>query len=128
MISQYRHLFILLTLLTICSNSDAFPSVKHCNLTEHQTSNQSKIVTVTKVEAHSDWFLIESSSGLALVEWFGGVLPFADQKFYGDVDKFGFVELTSKVGAKKMKVWVDDYMLSNQKANKKLAEKVKKKP
>jgi hypothetical protein len=92
---------------------------------ECEASTESKLVTVTKVESRSDWFLVETSGGFPLLEWYGGTSPSQDQQFYGNVHKYGFVELTSKVGARTMKVWVDDYSLSKESALKKLAAKIK---
>ena len=116
---------LLIVTIVIVSCQPTFPNYKSNTLIGFKASSESKLITVTKVESRSDWFIVETSGGFALVEWFGGTLPSENQQFYGNVHKFGFTELTSKVGSRRMKVWVDDYLLTKQSALEKLAEKVK---
>jgi hypothetical protein len=86
---------------------------------------ESKVVTVALVDYRTDWFIISSPKGLALVELWTGSKPIGGQAFFRDVDKYGFVELTSKITGLKIKVYVDDYMMSADQAAKKLAAKIK---
>jgi hypothetical protein len=123
------HLLVKRTLLVIVvaivSCPTTFPIATGAVQIQSVSTADTNLLTVTKVQSRSDWFLVETSRGYALLEWFGGTSPSENQQFYGNVHKFGFVELSSKIGSRRMKVWVDDYALSKQSALEKLAEKVK---
>lgn len=85
---------------------------------------ETKVVSVALTDYRTSWFLISSPTGFALVRPIG-LKPLKGEEFYGDVDKFGTVDLTPKSGGLKLSVYVESFMLSADQAAKKLAAKIK---
>jgi hypothetical protein len=83
---------------------------------------QGTIVSATGSEC-SDYFVVDTDSGFALLEWYGGPAPSKDDKVVGDFDHYSFEDISVPPGGDKMRVSVEDYGLTEDDAADKLKEK-----
>jgi hypothetical protein len=58
-----------------------------------------------------------------LMEWYGGHVPSKGDNLAGDFRGYGFKEVFVLPGGTNMRVWLDDYMLSQSSAIEKLSDK-----
>ncbi|HAT68390.1 MAG: hypothetical protein A2481_03255 [Candidatus Yonathbacteria bacterium RIFOXYC2_FULL_47_9] len=72
-----------------------------------------------------DYYLIEDISGdYSLVEWYGGGLtPDSGDIVVGELHSYGFKDLYNITRDNSTRVWIDDYMLSEDSATEKLIDK-----
>jgi len=78
---------------------------------------------ILAVPSGCDYFAAESPKGLVVLEWYGGHQPSADEKIVGDFDQYGFHDIYVLPAGSQMRVWVEDYLLSRDRAAAILAEK-----
>jgi hypothetical protein len=79
-----------------------------------------KVMLVT-VKCH-DLFVVEmGEKRYALLEWYGGYKPEKGDVVTGNFTHFGVQDMV--VGERRLRVWVDDYDLSQDAINDKLADK-----
>ena len=79
-----------------------------------------KVMLVT-VKCH-DLFVVEmGEKRYALLEWYGGYKPEKGDIISGNFLHFGVQDML--VGQQRLRVWVDDYDLSQDQINDKLADK-----
>ena len=71
----------------------------------------------------SDYFVVSTDDGYALVEWYSGPMPETDDKVVGDFDHFSAEDISVLPGGNRMHVYVEDYGLSKDDAADKLKEK-----
>jgi hypothetical protein len=83
---------------------------------------QGVIVSTTESEC-SDYFIVDTGSGFVLLEWYGGHVPSKDDKVVGEFDRYSFEEISVLPDGDKMRVWVEDYDLTEDDAADKLREK-----
>lgn len=65
-------------------------------------------------------YVVETTMGYAILEWFGGHDPLEGERIQGDFESYGMKEIyfgNSREG----KVWLEDYWLSRSRAQEKLA-------
>ncbi|HEX7959036.1 MAG TPA: hypothetical protein VF493_03920 [Terriglobales bacterium] len=62
-----------------------------------------------------DYFIADGSSGLFLIEWYGGHVPSEGDIVIGPIDSYGFQDVCYP-GYGEGHVWVDDYLLSKSSA------------
>jgi hypothetical protein len=81
--------------------------------------------TVTAVTGSecSDYFVVNTDDGYALLEWYSGPMPETDDKVAGDFDRFSAEEISVLPAGNRMRVYVEDYGLSKDDAADKLKEK-----
>ena len=60
----------------------------------------------------TDWFVVESRSGYALLEWMGGYTPIAGDEVVGEFETFGRQEIYRVGDGRETQVWVQDYWMS----------------
>jgi hypothetical protein len=63
-------------------------------------------------ESGCDYFVVETSGGHSLVEWFGGSFPEVGDILRGDFQHFGFTDVYNETRRADMHIWIDDYWLS----------------
>ncbi len=80
-------------------------------------------VTATTGSECSDYFVVSTDDGYALLEWYGGPVPETDDKVVGDFDHFSAEDISVLPGGAMMHVYVEDYGLSEDDAAGKLKEK-----
>jgi hypothetical protein len=79
-----------------------------------------KVMLVT-VKCH-DLFVVETGEKrYALLEWYGGYRPEKGDIVTGNFAHFGVQDMA--VGRQRLRVWVDDYDLTQDQINDKLADK-----
>lgn len=82
----------------------------------------SKRCTVVRRISGCDYFMVETGTAFAVLEWYGGHDPDKDDRLVGDMSygmkTFAYINRDSTV-----KVWVEEYGLSKEDALDKLVEK-----
>jgi hypothetical protein len=63
-----------------------------------------------------DYFLVETTMGYALLEWYGGNDPDRGDKIVGDFESYGFKDVYNLKADTELRVWVEDYYLSKSSA------------
>lgn len=79
--------------------------------------------TVKYTSGSCSWYLVETSSGFALLEWFGGNTPSKGDVIVGDYESFDMKTLYNLTRDRETKVWVDNYWLSKDSAIEKFYER-----
>jgi len=106
-----KKLFIILVLFILVplSSVNAYGEIKGTSLGEFSSC---------------DYYLIEDSSGsYSLVEWYGGSTPYSGNTVVGELHSYGFKDLYNISRDNSTHVWIDDWLLSEDSAAKKLIEK-----
>ncbi|HXF49068.1 MAG TPA: hypothetical protein VNL73_06550 [Verrucomicrobiae bacterium] len=85
------------------------------------TSLASKGEVVYK-SSSCDYFIVETPSGFALLEWYGGNDPYKGDIIVGDFEEFGFQDIYNITADSELRVWVEDYWLSKEDAVEKYFE------
>ncbi|KAA0876464.1 hypothetical protein [Nitrincola tapanii] len=63
-----------------------------------------------------DHFVVETSGGYSLLEWYGGVVTIWEgDKVFGEIHSYGFKDIYID-GRGEMRVWVEDYWVSDRDA------------
>lgn len=81
-------------------------------------------ITVALRVRRCAYFLADGPRGLYLLEWYGGHDPERGEGIYGELAGYGFKDVLYS-GGREGRVYVDDYMLSKDRALEKLDEKCK---
>ena len=63
-----------------------------------------------------DYFLVETTQGFALLEWYGGSDPDVGDTIVGDFESYGFTDVHNLTSDAELRVWVDDFRLSKSRA------------
>lgn len=69
-----------------------------------------------------DYYIVETSLGYSLLEWYGGFYQDEGDIIYGNLNNYGFKDITNDSG-RSGKVWIDDWMLSESSAIEKYYDK-----
>lgn len=87
-------------------------------------SSQIKGVSLGDYSSGCDYYLIEDSTGsYTLAEWYGGVSPDRGDIVVGDLHSYGFKDLYDITNGLSTRVWLDDWLLSRNRAAEKLTDK-----
>lgn len=86
------------------------------------TSLEAATGFVTKRKAGCDYFIVETSSGDAVLEWYGGNDPDVGDKIVGKFEEYGMKDIYNATRRQELRVWVEDYWLSEDDAIEKLYE------
>lgn len=70
-----------------------------------------------------DYFIVATTSGYDLLEWYGGHDPDKDDVLVGKFETYGMHDIYDSTVDEEITVWVEDYNLSKVEALEKLAEK-----
>ena len=68
--------------------------------------------TVVSYPSGCDYFIVETSSGYALLEWFGGNDPSEGDVVVGDYESYGIKDIFNVSRDTEIRVWVEEYWLS----------------
>jgi hypothetical protein len=85
-------------------------------------SQEVKGVVVYKSK-NCSYFIVESPSGYALLEWYGGNEPEIGDVIIGDFESYGFKKIYNLTAGKSLIVWVEDFWLSKRRVIEKYLEK-----
>jgi hypothetical protein len=69
-----------------------------------------------------DYFVVETSKGYAVLEWYGGNDPDKGDTITGSFTSYGFKDVLNESSGEAIHVWVEDYGLSKSSALEKLVE------
>ena|SRR5947209_1315133 len=72
--------------------------------------------TVTYRIGSCDYFVVQSSTGYAVLEWYGGYDPDKGDSVVGGFTSYGMKTVYDTTADEEIKVWVEDYYLSRPKA------------
>jgi hypothetical protein len=71
-----------------------------------------------------DYFIVQTRTDYAILEWYGGHDPHKGDKLVGDINSYGFKDVRYESNDdKKVRVYVEDYGLSKTSALEKLLDK-----
>lgn len=63
-----------------------------------------------------DYFIADGNQGLYLLEWYGGHDPSEGDLIVGDIGSYGFKDVYYPKQDREGRVWVEDYLLSEDNA------------
>jgi len=66
-------------------------------------------------------YVVATSLGYAILEWYGGHDPSEGERVFGNFESYGFKDVRFS-GGSKGRVWVEDYWLSKDSVLEKMAE------
>lgn len=69
-----------------------------------------------------DYYLVETSLGYSLLEWYGGFYQYEGDTIFGNLNSYGFKDVT-KLDGRSGRVYIEDYMLSKSRAIEKYYDK-----
>jgi hypothetical protein len=99
-------------------------AVKRRDTDEIQPAARGASIEVQLRVRRCNYFLADSPAGLILMEWYGGYDPIVRDGIMGQVDAYGFKDVLYSNG-QSGRVYVDDYMLSKDRAIEKFNDKCK---
>ena len=70
-----------------------------------------------------DYFIADGPQGYYLLEWYGGHSPSRGDTIAGKLGSYGFKDIYYVNARSNGRVWVDDYLLSRDRAAEKYREK-----
>jgi hypothetical protein len=69
-----------------------------------------------------DYLVVETRTGYAVLEWFGGNDPDKGDMIVGNFESFGFKDVLNETSEAAIHIWVEDFALSKASALEKLVE------
>jgi hypothetical protein len=63
-----------------------------------------------------EYFIVEVNMGYSILEWYGGNDPSEGDMIVGDFESYGFADLYNTTKDAELRVWVEDYWLSKDRA------------
>lgn len=79
--------------------------------------------TVVLTKSGCDYYIVETFSGYAILQWYGGSYPSQGDILGGDFDSYGMKTLYNVSSGSETKVWVDSYWMPRSTAIEKYYEK-----
>lgn len=64
----------------------------------------------------SDYFIVATNNGYAILEWYGGYDPDVGDVIAGDFESYGFKDIFNITQRSKFRVWVENFWLSEEDA------------
>jgi hypothetical protein len=101
-------------------NQPRHPLVQGHSPNNFATANQQAIVVAT-TQGCGDWYIVENSSGFAMLQWFGGASPLRGDTLVGDIGSFGMKDLL--LSGRATRAWVEDFMLSQSSVAEKITNR-----
>ena len=90
---------------------------------EHEAYSSQGQATVVYRKRGCDYMILENNSGYIVAEWMGGNDPDQGDNIGGNLNSYGTKELYNLSRNSKTKLWIDDYMLSKDRALEKINDK-----
>jgi len=109
-ISIKRSLIMVMCLL--CASSSAYPTVL-----------ASVRGTVSHRISGCDYFLVKTSGGYDLLEWYSGQDPDKGDLIVGNYESYGFHDVLNETADESLNIYTEDFQLSKTSALEKLTEK-----
>jgi hypothetical protein len=105
---MHRLIAILVTIMALFA-----PLTASASVLAQDTGTRSRGIVVYE-ESGCDYFIVETASGYALLQWFGGAIPMRGDNIVGAFETFGMPEIYNRTQGMSMTVWVDNYWMSRQ--------------
>ena len=87
-------------------------------------ANAAKGVVVL-YQSGCSYYIVETTMGYVLLEWFGGSDPSKGDELVGDYESYGMKDIYNITVNSETKVWVEDFWLSKSNVLKKYSKKCK---
>lgn len=131
---EYQYLYEYYPSVDICGNSKLIVKGKSLNIMPVGSSNSREkaaapqtnypVKVVLKPSGCRSYFLADGDlGGVYLLEWYGGYDPSKGESILGELRSYGFKDVFYPDTGSSGRVYVDDYMLSKDRALEKLREK-----
>ncbi len=78
---------------------------------------------VVYIKSGCSYYIVETSSGYALLEWFGGSTPSRGDVLAGDYESYGMKNIYNITQDSETKVWVDNFWMSRDRVIERYFEK-----
>ena len=92
------------------------------NRTPVARANKDAITVLYRIRG-CDYFIADGPSGLYVMEWYGGFEPRVGDRFSGYQRGYGFKNIIYLHNGREGRIYVEDYLLSNDRASEVLANK-----
>ena len=79
-------------------------------------------VVVLNKSGCSSRYVVETTMGYAILEWYGGNDPVEGSKMVGDFESYGMKTIYNASSGSEARVWVEDYFLSKSSVIEKMRE------
>jgi hypothetical protein len=63
-----------------------------------------------------DYFIVQTTMGYGILEWYGGNDPDEDDVLVGNFESYGMMDIYNLSADSELTVWVEDYWLSKSRA------------
>jgi hypothetical protein len=132
---EYQYLYEYYPNVDICNDSKLIIKGKVLNIIPIGSSNSKKnnslpnatsypVKVILKPNGCRDYFLADGDAGgIYLLEWYGGYDPSKGDSIVGVLNGYGFKDVFYPESGSSGRIYVDDYMLSRDRAIEKLKEK-----
>lgn len=87
--------------------------------TQGHTGERARGEVTQRIEG-CDYFLVETPSGVDLLEWYGGNDPDEGDVLVGTFETYGFHNIYNLAAKADLRVWVEDYWLDEDTASEQL--------
>ena len=131
---EYQYMYEYYPNVDICNESRLIVNGKSINIVpvgSSRSKNNSNVTptnypvkVILKPSGCRDYFLADGDSGgIYLLEWYGGNDPSKGDSIVGELKSYGFKDVFYPDSGGSGRVYVDDFMLSRDRAIEKLREK-----
>ena len=79
------------------------------------------VVVLNKSDCSSR-YVVETTMGYAILEWYGGNDPLEGSRMVGDFESYGMKTIYNASSGSEARVWVEDYFLSKPRVIEKMRE------
>jgi hypothetical protein len=100
----------------------ALPVLLISSIRNNSSSEPTKCLVVFRPEGCDYFMCMTPGKDYIVMEWYGGNDPDKGDVLYGSFEDFGFKNGYNLTQKKKLRVWIEDYMLSKSDAIDKLLE------
>ena len=73
------------------------------------------------IHEKGDYYVVDTTSGYSVIEWYGGVIPAEGDRILGDLNSYGFKDVYVAHRGESQ-VWIEDFMLDEDGAIEKIYE------
>lgn len=102
----------------ICKKIFIFIVILIVPMTAHASNG-----VVAYYKSGCDYFIVETTKGYAILEWYGGYDPNEGDVITGDFEIYGIKKIYNITADQETNVWVEDFWLSKDRAIEKYIDK-----
>lgn len=78
---------------------------------------------VVYIKSGCSYYIVETTMGYALLEWYGGSIPSRGDVLVGDFESYGMKDIYNVTADSETRVWVDNYWMSKSRVVERYFEK-----